>query len=360
MLVLSFTAKTQVLKNGFESLEYYTSLSIAFGKLDSLQNISQIPVPERYRMVYRSAVVGLDNRWSMWLRNDKKQAVISIRGTVATRPSWLANVYAAMLPATGSLKLNDSINFNYKLADDSRATVHTGWLISLGHMASGIENHILNQYEKGVKDFIVSGHSQGGAIAFLLTSYLHYRKKAGALPADIQLKTYCSAAPKPGNQFYSYDFDYINNGGWAFNVVNAADWVPETPFSIQQFQDLNTLNPFSDVKKSLRSQKYIIRVYANTVFNRLSKATAKAAKRYNNYLGKKTGKEVRKKLTQLDHGSFSAGLNYMPAGIRIVLMPDAEYYQQFPNDPKGKLGVWVHHSFDAYQYLLKKQFNHSN
>ncbi len=81
------------------------------------------------------------------------------------------------------------------------------------------------------KQVIITGHSQGGAIAFLTRSYLHYEQEAGRLPKELIFKSYNGAAPKPGNLYYGYDYDYITRNGWAFTVVNALDWVPETPFS---------------------------------------------------------------------------------------------------------------------------------
>jgi hypothetical protein len=234
--------------------------------------------------------------------------------------------------------------------------VHTGWLLSLGSMAGDIENKIREQYGKGVKEFIITGHSQGAGIAYLLRSYIYYRTRQGALPADIIYKTYCSAAPKPGNLFYAYDYDFINKGGWAFTVVNAADWVPETPLSIQQFSDLNPLNPFVIIKSALGQQRYFVRVYANMVYNKLDKSTRKAAKRYRKYLGDKVGKHVQKKLPQMEGIDVKSSMNYMRAGTPVVLMPDPEYYTRFPNDPTKGVGIWNHHTFEAYYLLLKKDY----
>jgi len=245
-----FQVSAQTLQPGFEAREYLNLLAITFGKYDSMAKKNGVSA--QYKWAYRSQVTGLDNRWFLWLSNDNKQGVISIRGTVGTMASWLANVYSVMQPATGSIQLNDSITFHYQLAENPNAAVHTGWLISLGYLANDIERKIKEQYDKGIKDFLIVGHSQGGGIAYLLRSYLYYRTKEGALPADITYKTYCSAAPKPGNLYYAYDYDFINRNGWAFNIVNAADWVPETPISIQQLRDLNQLNPFTDIKNSLR------------------------------------------------------------------------------------------------------------
>jgi histidinol phosphatase-like PHP family hydrolase len=344
----------QDLTPGFSAKEYLAALSITFGNYDSIMKASG--EASQYKWRYRSKVVGLDNRWWFWQRNDEKQAIITIRGTVATTASWLANVYAVMQPAKGSIKLNDSTTFHYKLAERDDAAVHTGWLLSLGSMAMDMEEKIKEAYSKGVRSIIITGHSQGAAIAYLLRSYIYYRTKEGALPSGITYKTYCSAAPKPGNLFYAYDYDYINKGGWAFTVVNAADWVPETPFSIQQFSDLNPLNPFVIVKSALKKQRYFVRVYAGLVYNKLNKSTTKAARRYRKYLGDKVGKQVHKQLPQLQKLNANTTLNYMRAGTPVILMPDSHYYSRFPNDPLKGLGIWVHHSFDAYYLLLQKDY----
>ncbi|WP_066408308.1 lipase family protein [Flavisolibacter tropicus] len=354
LLLFSGFGFTQSLQPGFQTQEYADALAINFGNYDSVVT-SEGRIPA-YKWHYRSKVTGLDNRWWMWLSTDGKRGIITIRGTVATTSSWLANVYAVMQPAIGDIKINDSVTFHYQLADRPDAAIHTGWLLSLGSMAGDIEKKIREQYAKGVKEYIITGHSQGGGIAYLLRSYIYYRTKQGALPSDIIYKTYCSAAPKPGNLFYAYDYDYINKGGWAFTVVNAADWVPETPISIQQFSDLNPLNPFVTIKSALSQQRYFVRVYANMVYNKLNKSTRKAAKRYRRYLGDKVGKQVKKKLSQLDGINAISTMNYMRAGTPIVLMPDMEYYTRFPDDPTKGAGIWTHHTFEAYYLLLKKDY----
>lgn len=353
-LLIWQASSAQVLQPGFDAQEYLDMLSITFGKYDSVRTAHGQPV--NYHWNYRSQVVGLDNRWNLFLRDDQKVGVISIRGTVGTTPSWLANIYAVMQPATGDLKLNDSTNFHYKLSDNENATVHTGWLISMASLADDVERKIRQYYDKGVKDFIIIGHSQGGGIAYLLRSYLYYHTKSNVLPADITFKTYCSAAPKPGNVYYAYDYDFINRGGWSFTVVNAADWVPETPMSIQRLKDLNPLNPFMNIKEALRHQKFFVRVYAGTVYNKLTKVTHKAVKKYQKYLGKKVGKEAAKKMPQLEKLHFSDNMNYQRTGTTIILMPDSAYYQQFPNDVHKGVGIWNHHTYEAYDRLVRKDY----
>src|SRR6476661_5536146 len=260
-LFFAVCCHAQFLKPGFDAPEYLELLSVSSRQGDSVLKHDDTPAPTQYKMVYRSPVVGLDNRWDFWLRNDEKVAVISIRGTTANAVSWLANFYSAMIPATGSLQLNDSTTFKYQFAADEKATVHAGWSIALAHLEPTIEQQIQTYYARGVKEFLIMGHSQGGAIAFLLRSYLFYRMKNNTLPQDLVFKTYCSAAPKPGNLYYAYDYEYINRSGWSYTVVNALDWVPETPFSIQRVTDLNSLNPFVGIDAVLKKQKFFVRAY---------------------------------------------------------------------------------------------------
>ena len=94
------------------------------------------------------------------------------------------------------MKLNDSSEFQYKLAEEKDAYVHVGWLTGLAALMPTMKEQIMKYYQQGVKQFIIMGHSQGGAIAFLARSYFYY---AEDMPHDIVWKTYCSAAPKPGN-----------------------------------------------------------------------------------------------------------------------------------------------------------------
>lgn len=116
--------------------------------------------------MYRSPEVGLMNRWSLFLREDQV-AVINIRGTVKNATSWSANFYAPMIPATGSLQLNDSTVFNYQLAENPGAAVHAGWTIALAHLAPSILEQVNQLYKgKGIRQFIVSGHSQGVLLLF--------------------------------------------------------------------------------------------------------------------------------------------------------------------------------------------------
>ena len=344
----------QQLKPGFDAKEYATVLSLAFYSSGIPDSTLRGKTADPYHLAYRSPEVGLKNRWSLFL-GPGNTAVIDIRGTIAQAASWMANFYAAMIPATGQLQLNDSTVFNYKLARDPRAMIHVGWTISLAHLAPSIETMINKYYrENQIRSFIIAGHSQGGAIAFLLRSWLEYEQQQGNIPADVVFKTYCSAAPKPGNLYYAYDFDFITRGGWAFTVVNSADWVPETPFSIQTMRDLNPTNPLVHTRAILKKQKFIIRIAGGLVYSKLEKKPRKAQRKFEKYLGHTLYKlGIRKLLPQLKEPGYVHGNNYMRAGSPIVLMADESYYQQFP---ESDTNYFVHHHFLPYYFLLKKWY----
>jgi len=289
----------------------------------------------------------------MWYRNDNKVAVISLRGTIGELASWMENYYAAMIPATGSLQINDSTTFNYQLAADSNAHVHVGWVVGLAHLAPGITEQIRLAYQKGIHEFIIIGHSQGGALATLTRSYLFYLTEKGGLPKDIVYKTYCSASPKVGNLYYAYDFDFITRNGWGFTIVNAADWVPETLFSVQTLTDFNPLNPFLNVNGMLKKQPLIARWYIKHKFNRLKNGVRKAQGRFERNLGGMVYKFVKKILPQLREPVYVHDNNYQRTGVPIVLQPDAAYYQVYPNETAN---IFQHHLFAPYYLLAKKYY----
>lgn len=331
--------------NGFNAQEYLDLLGISnafYLKKDSTSTAT---------LQYRSPEVGLKNQFDVWLRNDNT-GIISIRGTVQDISSWLENFYSAQVAATGSIQVNDSTTFKYKLAEDPKASVHVGWMIGLAHIAPGIKEKIIHlNKEKQVTNFIIMGHSQGGALAFLTTSYLYYLQQDGTLSKDLNFRTYCSAAPKPGNLYYAYDYDYITRKGKSYTVVNTADWVPESGFTIQTLNDFNPVNPFTNIKPALKKQKTVVRWYLNGVYNKLDRSSAKANKRFTKYLGKKLFPQVKKFLPQLKEPAYASSLNYMRAGIPIVLQTDSAYHAKF-DKPADQ--VFQHHLFDPYIYLVNK------
>ncbi len=99
--------------------------------------------------------------------------------------------------------------------------------------------------------------------------------KENKIPNDIRFKTYCSAGPKPGNLYFAYDYENITAGGWAYNVVNSADWVPDVPFTVQTVDDFTAVNPFTNAKTMIKKQKFPKNLVLKHIYNQLSKPSKK-------------------------------------------------------------------------------------
>ena len=150
LLAINIVSAQNKLQPGFDGTEYANLLSLTFHRSSIADSILRKTVKDPYKMEYRSVEAGLQNCWTLYLRDDNV-AVIDLRGTVNHLPSWLANFYAAMIPATGTLQLNDSTKFDYQLANDPKAMVHAGWTIAIGHLAPDIIKKINAQPPRVIK-----------------------------------------------------------------------------------------------------------------------------------------------------------------------------------------------------------------
>jgi len=340
----------QHLKPGFDKAEYRELICIATQSSESPEKAKLIPQPQYSRLAYRSNPIGLANLWELWIK-DQSTAVLCTRGTTMEGESWLANLYAAMVPAKGVLQLNKADTFRYELSADPRAAVHVGYLLSTAFISKEMIPKIDSCYKSGIKNFLIMGHSQGGAISYLLTAYFYTLQRQGVLPRDIRFKTYCSAAPKPGNLNFAYSYENMTRDGWAFNVVNAEDWVPQTPFSAQMLSDLPQVSPIPLVEGMIKQQSFFKRIFLNLVYGKLRNPSRKTVKNYQKLLGKEMSKRVSKYLPDFKAPAYYNSSDYVRTGNTIVLYPDSTYYKKFSNDSKD---LMIHHSFPPYLFLLNQ------
>lgn len=324
-------------------------LRVNMSFVDSAMEGMTVEPSKRFRRVYRSPVMGLKNMWELHA-DDSGTAVIVLRGTTAEMVSWLENGYAAMIPAQGEIRLDSSTVFPYHLADDPRSAVHVGWTVGMAFLQRDILPKIDSLVQAGTRDILITGHSQGGALCYLFTAHVRQLQRERRLPADIRFKTYASAAPKPGNTAFAHHYESRTHG-WAFNTVNALDWVPEVPMSIQTVNDFNVVNPFSDAKKAMGQLPLKQRVAARYVYNKLDKPTRKAQRNYTRFLGTSAGNFVRRELPGLETPPFVESNLYVRTGAIITLLPDSAYHARFP---QSKETPFVNHMLDPYMYLLER------
>ncbi len=344
------TASAQTLKPGFEKQEFIELLKIGARTSTDSSFYKKLPAPQRSTLIYQSQKAGFDNLWQLWRTKDNIP-VISIRGTTKTAVSFMANMYAAMVPAKGKLELEKDFTFDYDLSSNPRAAVHVGFLVAMAYLSRDILPKIDSCYKAGSKEFIITGHSQGGAITYLLTSWLESLKKENRLPKDIRFKTCTIASPKPGNLYYAYDYEDLTKNGWAYHVVNSVDWVPELPFSIQTQDDMNETNPFVNAKKLIKKQKFPNSTVLRIAYNQLSKPAKKAQRKYEKWLGKRFAKIVKKNLKGFTEPDYYSSNSYVRTGTTIVMIPDSSYFVKFP---EIRDSVWHNHTQIPYLFLAER------
>jgi hypothetical protein len=163
LLLTALSSQGQPLKPGFDKEEMLEVMYVsARTGSDSTyyRDSNYIPEPARFKRLYKSPVIGLENLYEIW--TSEKTAIISVRGTVAKPQSWLANFYSAMVPAKGFIKISETDSFFYQVASSPLAAVHSGWMISTGFIVRDLMPRIDSLYQAGFRDVIITGHSQGG------------------------------------------------------------------------------------------------------------------------------------------------------------------------------------------------------
>jgi len=338
---------------GFDAQEYDDLLRLNFAFLDTTPGNHFEQLLPLHRFVYRSASVGLDNVWDLWVRQDST-VIVLLRGTTADPRSILADFLCAMSPAEGHIVLAPGDTLNYQLATHPRAAVHTGFLIGFGYLAKDMLPKVDSLYVAGYHNYIVAGHSQGGSLSYYVSAWLHYLAKGGDYP-DLRVKTYASAPPKMGNMYFAYDYDNAMRAEWAFSIVNTSDAVPEMPFTTQQVDvDMTEPNPILRLMKRFDDLPFFQRLVLKRAFNKMRRGAARSSKAYQKYLGGYTARFIQDMVPELVIPDTVNTTYFVRPGVPITLMTDNAYVDYFKE--LAKEGPYYHHNPTTYRYLLRRYY----
>lgn len=217
------------LGEGFKKEEARDMAAIcnSFPFLDLYQSDSEI-LPPGYKKIYTSGVFGMDNKYQIYRKENI--AVINLRGSTGKKISWLENINSAMIPAKGVITASGE-RFEYCFAKDTSAAVHGGYVLGIVFLSKDIIYQIKAMNREGVYHFIITGHSQGGALSNMLRAYLE-NLPLDQLSEKNRFKTYAFASPMIGNKEFTQEYNAkycINNT--SFNIIIPEDPIPSFPLS---------------------------------------------------------------------------------------------------------------------------------
>lgn len=341
----------QYLRPEFDPSEFAEILKINAQVSEHPSLVTKIPTPKAAVKVYESEEMGLKNKWELWRQNPHTM-VIALRGSTTETESWLANFFAAQIPAKGTIRISKQQEWTYQFAQHPKAAVHAGYVFSTYFLLNDILPRIDSVYKAGVKDFIITGHSQGGGLSYLVSAALIQLQKKGQVPTDIRFKVYTSASPKPGNLYFAYDYEQYMGSGWSQHIVNSEDWVPQSPFTVQTFEDLPEVSPLMLLESAVKKQSFIKRLFIKGIYKKVTKPSINAVKTYQKYLGTFMGKQIQKHYPEFEIPSFADGNEYVRTSRQVVFIPSGDYYKEF-DILKNKDQFMLHHSTIAYYYLLR-------
>ena len=214
---------------GFNKKEARDMIALcnSFTFLD-LYNTDTMIVPAEYKKIYTSGVFGMDNKYQLYTKGNT--AVICFRGSTDKQISWVENIYSSMIPANGVMTISGE-KFEYSFAKDSNAAVHAGYALGIAFLHNEILYQVNTLNRQGIFKIIITGHSQGGALANMLRAYLE-NTEHGEIDVRNKFTTYAFAAPMSGNKFFTREYNerYAKNGS-SFNIINHADPIPDFPLS---------------------------------------------------------------------------------------------------------------------------------
>jgi len=340
-------------KPGFDWLEYEKMLQISIQAFQPQENEEVLNALE-YDWIFSSNEGPMANLFKVYRAKNQKNAVFSFRGTTDGAGSWMQNMYAAMIPATGSIELEKGKQMYYQFAENEDAALHAGWTMGFISLLPEIREQLDILIQDNIKDIYITGHSQGGALAHIMTAWLHYQEEY----SNFSVKTYASASPKPGNYYFSTDYYDKTQNGYSFNVSNVMDWVPQSFLTTQNIEDIVKPNFFTYFKEQAEKEKFIKRIVNKFLYAKMNKVGAKAVKKYKKYSGEYMYKRMKEFFPHFVAPDFVFSFDYHDCGPQIKMTPPEEYFIEFKNASNEEF--MYHHHADKYFWLVdyyKKRYS---
>lgn len=330
-----------------------------------------------------------NNRWKLWQRvDDSKEFAVVIRGTIADPKSIEEDLLANSLPAekvTIPAGTNKSISFRlastaYQHVDEAKdwpvPEVHAGFAYGLAAILFDKSHGLIKALNENVpsgSSLYITGHSQGAAIATLLTSFLHYAcadgeyknvreedkqnysdcPRFGMEEKNWEMKTYVFAQPKPGNWRYAMDLaQSIGNKGMIYAINNYDDPVVQVPLAFQLLSDSFTKQEADAIGKH-RFLDFLMSLAGG--FRKVVSSSLDEQVLDDIFLKTSYADQIDTSFANGPAKIKSSGgtsLNYTPSGNIIAVRPRREdNYEKYKETRKTDF-LWEHHLW-RYKQLSK-------
>lgn len=305
------------LEKGFSAEEAKNMIQIcnSFSYLDLYGSDKEI-LPKSYKKVYTSPSYGMDNRFQVYRNEKERKGVISFRGTTGVMTSWMANLYASTIDVKGEIKIDEDI-FHYQFGKEDDSKVHAGYSLAVYYLKEDLLKQIAELNKKGIYDFYITGHSQGGALAQLVRAYFEYLP-AKELDPKNSFKVYAFANPMVGNPSFveEYNRAYVDTE-MSFLIHNPKDMVPMLPYSYKDstfWQD--NLLEFLKNREGFSKTNFIVDAMGVLFHDRVIAMAQKMSLRIE--------KQLFDQLGQIEMPTLYHDFDYMHTG-NVVRISPAEY-----------------------------------
>ncbi|MFD2822261.1 DUF2974 domain-containing protein [Lacinutrix iliipiscaria] len=293
---------------------YTISMCNSFNFLKQFGSNNEI-IPNEFNLKYTSEILSMDNKFEVY--ENGEVGVITYRGSTDKIISWVENFYSAMIPAEGTIFINEE-SYDYKFAKDKDASVHAGYGLTIVLLSEKIIEQIKALNQKGIYDIVITGHSQGGALATMTRAYLE-NLSAHKLSQKNAYKTYAYAQPMSGNKEFANEYNSrFSHEGTSYSIINPKDPVPYLPFNYEE-EKLVTKDKIKswlfgkeEFKAKKLGQDAFIRLFERGLKSHVKNTNSLI----NKVIGLKFGKVVMPE--------FVADINYYPTG-KLKELPAFEY-----------------------------------
>ncbi|MBR9757348.1 MAG: lipase family protein [Algicola sp.] len=306
IIMLLVTAKCfGQFNNGFNTQEVVSSIAACNTfNFDRQFGEHQDILPAGFALNYDSGVMAMDNKFRVF--DNGVYGMISFRGSTDKIISWVENCYAAMIPAKGSMTVKGKL-YEYTFSKTDSAAVHSGYALTVVMLSENIIKQVKRLNQKGIHHIIITGHSQGGALATLTRAYLEHLPKHTFSKATT-FKTYAFAAPMSGNREFANNYNRLFKGR-SFLVVNPEDPIPELPINYNE--DDKLLHKETIASWIFGEAEFDVKNFGKHILVKLFEDGLKNHIKHSNSL---INKFVDFRFGQVEMPEFIDDINYYPTG----------------------------------------------